>query len=337
MKTWAIIDLQFGSTGKGLLAGALAKRWKPTHAATAWGPNAGHTFVHANGKKDVRTMLANATVYPDLQKVMIGPGSAIDLPALMREMDEANWSLDRLVIHDHAAVVQDRHRAAESEFVRIGSTMKGTGRAMIERMERDPKATILARDAVQGVMRRCLASPREYLDELWRADGLQVEGAQGFGLSLYHGDWPHTTSRDVSAHQTLADCGVPFWARPAIIGCVRTYPIRVSNRLMADGTAYSSGPGYMGQQETTFEAIGQEQEVTTVTKLPRRIFEWSDQQYLHAVRQNGVDSVFLNFVNYLNTNTVDGMARLGHIRRTIGDKLFAEGFGPREDQIDFRS
>jgi adenylosuccinate synthase len=337
MKTWAIIDLQFGSTGKGLIAGALAKRWKPTHVATAWGPNAGHTFVHSDGKTDIRTMLANATAHPDLQKVMIGPGSVIDLPALEREMDEAGWDFDRLMIHDHAIIVQDRHRAAEADFVRIGSTMKGTGRAMIERMERDPAARILARDVIDGPMRRCLATPLEYLEEIINADRLQVEGAQGFGLSLYHGEWPYCTSRDVSTHQTMADAGVPFGRAPHVIGCVRTYPIRVANRLTQDGTVYSSGPGYGDQRETTFAEIGQEQEVTTVTKLPRRIFEWSDEQYVHAVAQNGVHDVFLNFVNYLEGGqvSVDKMARLGHIRNTIGDRLFAEGRGPREDQIDF--
>lgn len=335
MKTWAIIDLQFGSTGKGLLAGALAKRLGATHAVTAWGPNAGHTFVHADGKKDVRTMLANATAHADLDMIMIGPGSVIDVPALEREMGEAGWDTDRLMIHDHACVLQPRHVAAEADFLRIGSTMKGTGRAMIERMERDPLTRIIARDALDGPLRQSLATPRDYISEVLRAPRLQIEGAQGFGLSLYHGAWPHCTSRDVTTHQTMADCGVPFGRAPRVIGCVRTYPIRVSNRVAQDGTVHSSGPGYGDQRETTFAEIGQVQEVTTVTKLPRRIFEWSDEQFLHAVAQNGVQDVFLNFVNYLEDGSVDKMARLGHIRRVIGDLLLAEGRGPREDQIDF--
>lgn len=330
MRTWAIFDLQFGSTGKGLLAGALAKRWGATHAVTAWGPNAGHTFIHADGTKDVRTMLANATANRDLAMVMIGPGSVIDEKALMREMHEADWDLDRLMIHDHACVVQDRHVKAEADFVRIGSTMKGTGRAMIERMERDPSAKVLARDIIDGPLSRCLASPREFMREISTAPALQVEGAQGFGLSLYHGSWPHCTSRDVSTHQTMADCGVPYGRRTTIVGCVRTFPIRVSNRVVGD-VVHSSGPGYGDQEETTFEAIGQPQEVTTVTKLPRRVFEWSDEQYEHAVIQNGVDKVFLNFANYLDHDPT----KLEHIKHTIGYRLLATGHGPKETDIRF--
>ena len=335
MRTWAIFDLQFGSTGKGLIAGTMAKRNKPTHAVTAWGPNAGHTFVHADGTKDVRTMLANATAHRDLQMIMIGPGSVIDEVALMREMHEANWDFDRLMIHDHACVVQPHHVQAEAGFVRIGSTMKGTGRAMIDRMERNPETKILARDVIDGPLRRCLATPREYLNEINRADSVQVEGAQGFGLSLYHGSWPHCTSRDVSVHQTLADCGVPYGWRVRVVGCVRTFPIRVANRTMDDGTVYSSGPGYRDQKETTFAAIGQEQETTTVTKLPRRVFEWNDDQYLHAVAQNGVNDVFLNFVNYLENGDGESNDKLRRIYSTIGNRLLAVGRGPCETDISF--
>jgi adenylosuccinate synthase len=335
MKTWAIIDLQFGSTGKGLIAGILAKKWDATHAVTAWGPNAGHTFIHADGTKEVRTMLANATAHKGLKMVMIGPGSVIDVPALLREMDEAGWSTDRLIIHDHACILQPRHAEAEAAFVRIGSTMKGTGRAAIERMERDPDTKIIARDALDGPLRSCLRTPLQYMTELASAERVQIEGAQGFGLSLYHGEWPHCTSRDVSTHQTMADCGMPFGRAPHVVGCVRTYPIRVSNRVTPDGSVHSSGPGYGDQIETSFAEIGQEQEVTTVTKLPRRIFEWSDAQFLHAAKQNGVQDVFLNFVNYLEDGSIKKMARLGHIRRVVGDLLMAEGRGPREDQVEF--
>ena len=45
-----ITDLQFGSTGKGAFAGKLAAHGiRPDTVLTAWGPNAGHTFIDANG------------------------------------------------------------------------------------------------------------------------------------------------------------------------------------------------------------------------------------------------------------------------------------------------
>ena len=47
-KAYMILDLQFGSTGKGLLAGFLAKSRQPDVVITAWGPNAGHTYIDEN-------------------------------------------------------------------------------------------------------------------------------------------------------------------------------------------------------------------------------------------------------------------------------------------------
>ena len=59
-----ILDLQFGSTGKGLLAGYLAEKVEPDTVVTAWAANAGHTYINAAGEKFVHTMLANAIVSP---------------------------------------------------------------------------------------------------------------------------------------------------------------------------------------------------------------------------------------------------------------------------------
>ena len=62
-----IVDLQFGSTGKGLLAGYLAETTKPDTVITAWAANAGHTYINADGRKFVHTMLANGIVSPNLR------------------------------------------------------------------------------------------------------------------------------------------------------------------------------------------------------------------------------------------------------------------------------
>jgi adenylosuccinate synthase len=53
--------------------------------------------------------------------------------------------------------------------------------------------------------------------------------------------------------------------------------------------------------EITFEEIGQKTELTTVTKLPRRIFTFSRQQIAEAIEYNGAREIFLNFVNYCKT------------------------------------
>ena len=87
-----------------------------------------------------------------------------------------------------------------------------------------------------------------------------------------------------------------------VIGTCRTYPIRVANRFDTHGTQVGySGPCYGDQVEITFEEIGQKTELTTVTKLPRRIFTFSRKQIREAIEYNGAREVFLNFVNYCKT------------------------------------
>jgi hypothetical protein len=64
----------------------------------------------------------------------------------------------------------------------------------------------------------------------------------------------------------------------------------------------SSGPGYPDQREIDWSQIGVEPELTTVTKLPRRLFTFSQQQLTEAHWHNGgywKTSLFLNFCNYM--------------------------------------
>ena len=74
-KITMVIDLQYGSTGKGLLAGYLAETTCPDTIITAWAPNAGHTYIDRAGRKYIHTHLANGIVSPFCKRVFLGPGS----------------------------------------------------------------------------------------------------------------------------------------------------------------------------------------------------------------------------------------------------------------------
>lgn len=313
-----IVDLQFGSTGKGLLAGYLAERFNPDTLITAWAANAGHTYIDGNGRKFVHTMLANGIVSKNLKQVLIGPGSIIDPDNLYKEIESCKDLLRnaKIYIHANAAVIQQRHRDEEAgPMTKIGSTKKGVGAAAIQRIRRDPNDMNTAQAALNDhpvLQFAKIVSPTEYASALNESRIVQIEGAQGYSLSMYHGFYPYCTSRDVSTHQIMADCGIPYsFGKVNVYGTARTYPIRVANRYDEQGNQIGwSGPNYPDQVETTFEAIGQAVELTTVTKLPRRIFTFSMQQIKEAVRINGCKEIFLNFVNYLpNEEAVMGMIR----------------------------
>ena len=163
-----------------------------------------------------------------------------------------------------------------------------------------------------------IATPEEYRDALAAAESVIVEGAQGFSLSMYHGQYPYTTSRDVTPWQVAADCGLPYkWASYIkVIGTLRTFPIRVSNR---DG---SSGPHYPDQVELKWGDIGLNAELTTVTKLPRRIFSFSQTQLQEALWHCGGywdTRLFLNFANYVtDKQLLDEMIAMIESQRSAG-------------------
>jgi adenylosuccinate synthase len=332
MQIKAIMDLQYGSTGKGLLAGRLAYDDEPDCVMTAWAPNAGHTFIDFDGRKYVHTHVANGVVSPRLTRLMLGPGSVIDPAQLRLELESVTDRIPgvRVMIHPSAAVVHQRHRDEEKgPMTKIGSTKKGVGAAMIERIRRDPETNNSAGN--EPSLREFVVTPQTYRHELRLADRVQIEGAQGYGLSMYHGFYPYTTSRDVSTWQMLADVGMPNgfidWKKFRVIGTARTYPIRVAHRYDEQGRMVgNSGPVYDDQKEISFEDIGQPVELTTVTKLPRRIFTFSARQIEEAVEYNGVTHVFLNFGNYCQS--ADKLREIAGYIINTGAWLRYIGMGP---------
>lgn len=321
-----IVDLQFGSTGKGQVAGALGRLWGADTAVCANGPNAGHTYRwleqsprSATETEDtrlgiVRTVMPVTSILPTVRNILLGPGAVIDLAKLKGELLDCHGMLGgkRLIIHPNAAVVLPHHVEAEKALVGIGSTMKGTAEANIEKMRRRDDAPVakfvasLILDEIGAAAAHAhldvVISYEEYDRAIDGSDKMLVEGAQGHSLSMHSRFYPHTTSRAVSIAQMWSDCHLPF--TPAgqlhIVGVCRTYPIRVANRFNDEGQQIGySGDCYPDQREMKWEEIEREPELTTVTKLPRRLFSFSTQQIMEAVRFNAPSTIALTFCDYL--------------------------------------
>lgn len=345
MKIDLVMDFQFGSTGKGLLAGYLAKRNDYTTVACSFATNAGHTYIDkSRGIHMMTQQLPTGISGPTVRRVLIGPGALIHIPTLFAEMDRYADMLigKQIFIHPQAAIVEDDHADEERRLglTKIGSTTKGVGAAMIQRIKRDPQNLNTAgclknKSLLAG--RRIIVSDTLYRAALETSDYLLVEGAQGFSLSMYHGFYPYTTSRDVTPWQIAADCGLPFRAtrNMSIFGTLRTFPIRVNNR---DGT---SGPGYPDQREIDWDLIGVAPELTTVTKLPRRVFEFSMQQLEEALWHCGGyknTHLFLNFANYMQGDKAVAalIDRIDNNNLGIGGCAFV-GYGPDDSDVMTRA
>jgi hypothetical protein len=172
--------------------------------------------------------------------------------------------------------------------------------------------------------------PREIAARLDRGESGLLEIAQGFPLSLNGPFYPYCTSRNVTTAQGLSDMFLaPKYGGPVIIN-LRTLPIRInSNKYIAtDGsgrhitwpeveagvphTVYkgNSGHWYPDQQELTWEEVTEASgspdllcEMTSVTKLPRRIATFSLQNLKDAIATNDCGQgvhLSLNFANYVD-------------------------------------
>jgi len=345
-KTTLICDLQFGSTGKGLIAGYIAKREKPDLVITAWGANAGHTFIDEIGRKFVSTMVANSIV-ANPSAVLIAPGSIINPVNLIAELESYRNILGELppvLIHESATVITDEHRADEEKnMVAIGSTRKGVGAAIIQKIARNPLNMNTAKATLRGTpLEDFVITADAYENFIRKANHVLIEGAQGFDLGINSGFYPYTTSRECTPAQILSDCCVPITSNLRVVGVMRTFPIRVANRYDENGKQIGySGPGYPDQKEIAWSDIGIQPELTTVTKLPRRIFEWSREQCIRSIRQCNPTEVFLNFCNYVDDrrSMEEGSPMSLELGRRIADIESAGsylrylGYGPSEKDI----
>jgi len=345
-----ICDLQFGSTGKGLIAGYLAKRNRPDVLVSAWSPNAGHTYIDERGNTMIHTMLANGIVSDSVTHVLIGPGSVVNLQSLFDEVSGAikfgYLAGVQILIHPHAAIVQHWHREQEEKtMTAIGSTKKGSGAALIEKIERNPHKAIVAKDVVKGsgeifgwefrtesdpcVIR--VAGYKQYDGIIDQARNIQVEGAQGFSLGINSGFYPYTTSRECTPAQIMTDCHIPITKLAKVVGTMRTFPIRVANRFDGNGKQVGwSGPHYPDQEELEWSQLGIEPELTTVTKLPRRVFTFSYEQSKQAIRMCQPDEIFLNFCNYLPDADIDALIDAIH---EAGGLVRFTGHGPTDADV----
>ena len=354
MKAYMIIDGQWGSTGKGLLCGHLARKWRPDTVVCNFGPNAGHTWrssdrsglVEGVENKVIVKQLPMGIISPSVRHVLIGPGAVIDPEILVREIIEfAPYLGDKQIrIHPNAAVVNSSDKEVErNNLARISSTQKGTGAALSRKIMRDPEAIAGGSYIVKGntYLQKFLTTHDEYMDILYSSHIVQIESAQGLELSLNCGsNYPYCTSRDITPMQVLADTLIhPCWLK-YIIATMRTYPIRVGDQYQDGVKVGTSGPVYPDQRELTWAELGQPEEITTVTGKIRRVFTWSDMNLRKVLTLIKPDAIFLNFTNYMTVrdaeiliNHIDDISMsigyMGHRKSLVR----WEGVGPNDEDV----
>lgn len=328
-----LIGGQFGSEGKGHIAAYLAADYDVL--VRVGGPNAGHTVSGFEGLYTYHH-LPSGTKDTDAE-ILLGPGSTLYVPSLLREVKDCNLTPDRLYIDPQAMIISDDDRAKEAGLRDdISSTASGSGLAAARRiMGRGKKTTLLARDI--PVLQPYVGSAPDFrgktLSRLELAysqrKAVLLEGTQGSGLSIFHGDYPHVTSRDTNVAGCLAEAGISPSRVRRILMVVRSTPIRVANPPPKEnktliqrakqfigrktkGEELTSGPL---KHETSFDAVARRaglrsddlkrNEITSTTKRDRRVgwFEWD--QYRDACAVNAPTDVVLTFADYIDSANME--------------------------------
>ena len=269
-----VTDGQWGSCGKGLIATALADKYRPFMISTTNMANAGHTAVNENGEAFVAKAIPSGSMLGKWREdyrphIFLGASSAFHIDQLLKEISVCGIE-DRIWVHERAGVITEEHRQAESTETgtkHVASTMQGCGAFLADKVMRR-KELKLARDyeqlskymssnmvkqlAVLTGVNEC-ASTAVFLSKILK-HGFTIlhEGSQGFSLDMNHGShYPQCTSRSTTATQNLTDMGLPVSAMGDVYLVIRPYPIRVGNVIEGGVTVGYSGDAYEGQHEMT--------------------------------------------------------------------------------------
>ncbi|MHA2231320.1 MAG: adenylosuccinate synthetase [Candidatus Hodarchaeales archaeon] len=253
-----VVDGQWGSCGKGLIAGYLAKKYCVDVASTNNLPNAGHTIIMEDEGKFVSKILPVSTFlnkYGQNVQSYIGPGAGFFTSRLLEELESCQ--AENLRIHPRAMVVQDHHAAHERSATKhIASTMQGSGAVQVERMMRgaDVKLAEDHEKLAPFVVEDWL---NEIHTKLPKSMWLH-EGSQGFSLGMLHGShYPYCTSRECTTAREMTDMGFAPQQVGDVYVVIRPYPIRVGN-VVEDGKQVGySGDVYPGQEELTWAGVKQ--------------------------------------------------------------------------------
>lgn len=139
-----ILDGQAGSCGKGKICGYIAQKDNIEISTNNWSSNAGHTYVKDNGEKIVVSHLPMAMINSNT-KLCLNAGSIITPEILENELIKYKDILGerKVYIHPRAMIIKEKHREQEKQLIKSGSTFKGCGSALSEKIMRLPEVELI--------------------------------------------------------------------------------------------------------------------------------------------------------------------------------------------------
>lgn len=285
MSVFIVVGGFYGDEGKGKITSYLAtnKNFKAIVRAGV-GTNAGHTVVHEGKTYKLRTIPSG--FMSEDSKLYIGAGTYIKQDILFDEISSTGTE-NRIFIDYNTGVITDEHidreKASKHLTDKIGSTCSGSGQAGVDRVLRKLK---VAKD-YQSLNDFTTDVSAELNDIINNGGSVLVEGSQATFLSVYHGSYPYTTSKDVCASAMLSDVGLGPTKVKEVVLVFKSFVTRV-------------GEGYL-KNELTYEEskLRGWDEYGTVTGRPRRAAEFDFELAKKACELNGATQIAITKLDIL--------------------------------------
>jgi adenylosuccinate synthase len=323
-----VVGGAYGDEGKGKIISYLALRKNPSVAVRGGvGPNAGHT-VEYHGRI-MRLRMLPCAVVNERTTLMLGAGVLIDPEVFLKEVAETN-SYSRTKVDRNCAIIEKRHSEMDKEGRLkevIGTTGTGTGPANSDRVLRVGKIALkepVLRDYLENVSVRVNSA-------LDRKELVLVEGTQGTLLSLYHGDYPYVTSKDVSASGICSDVGIGPKRVDDVLVVFKSYVTRVGSGVLE---------GELTPEETLKRGW---QEYGSVTGRLRRAAPFNfklakESVVLNSATQIGItklDALFPESSHMREYESLphDAIAFINKIEAELGTPVVYIGTGPDAEDI----
>lgn len=305
-----VLGLQYGDEGKGkIVAGISEQKNYQFTARYNGGPNAGHTINLKNGKQLKLHQLPSSIAYK--KDGYIGPGTVIDFSELEIELYKFREvmgfdPLDYLFISPKAIVISKNNIQKDKEFHADsqGSTSKGIAPTYAEFYNRTAS---LAQE---------YTFPDSYGEEsivnVDVANNMLLEGAQGYYLNPYQGNYPYTTSSSCHPGAAAATFGFSTSKIRNIIGVAKCYETRSgidpnfykvfdSNFNLVTPEDNSDNNTWIRKTYKKIQNLGNEIGVTTGRDRAVRFLDVS--ALINAVNQTGTNILVINKWDILDSLT----------------------------------
>lgn len=293
-----VVGLQYGDEGKGKVVSFLAKKGEHNFCLRFnGGPNAGHTIYH-NNKKYVTHQIPSGIITG--MTSIIGDNCYLDINKLKEEIQyltDLGVNIDeKLLISNKCHLILPEHIEEDKNNNKVGTTCSGIGPVSRNKYFRCGVRVEDNKQLLDFIPSKNIIDVPTYFQNYYinnqNYPSILVEGAQGYGLDINHGEYPYVTS----SHCISTDClnlGIPLSSISKIWGISKIYETYVGARKFQD-----ENDKILKKLQIKGEEYG------ATTGRPRQC------NYLNL--DNLIKSAWVNNVTYLVINKCDIFEDIGH-------------------------